>query len=77
MLYETRLQYKEYPFIKIAKFAGSIRASTAILCICSSVKQSAFCFSDGVIIATALFNCSNSSGVGAASIASSLLPSIS
>jgi hypothetical protein len=34
----------------------------------------AFSFSLGVIIATALFSCSNSSAVGAANIANSLLP---
>lgn len=63
--------------MKIAKSAGSTRASAAILCICSSAKSAASFFSSGVIIATAFFNCSNSSVLGAASMASSLLPSMS
>jgi hypothetical protein len=52
----------------IAKFAGSTLASPAILFICSSVKVSAFCFSSGVIIATAFLNCSNSAPLGAAKL---------
>ncbi len=63
--------------MKIAKLAGSTRASAAILCICSSAKSAASFFSSGVIMATAFFSCSNSSVLGAASIASSLLPSMS
>ena len=63
--------------MKIAKLAGSTRASAAILCICSSAKSAASFFSSGVIIATAFFNCSNSSVLGAASMASSLLTSMS
>ena len=63
--------------MKMANIPGSMPASTAIFCICSSLKVSAFCFSSGVITATAFFNCSNSALLGAASIANSLLPLMS
>src|SRR3990172_6461769 len=63
--------------MKIAKFAGSILASSAIVRIWSSVCLWAFCFSAGVIIATAFFNWASSFGVGAASIANSAAPLMS